>query len=701
MANDGSGLNGNITMNRASQLVTFGDGDLNGTINGPGLVTSNTDTTLNGNIGATSAISTLTVSNDSILNAATNNNNLHATTINLNSVGVLGSTLTTGAGAVTANTINVNSSGGVGSTFNVGSGGVVIGAGNIFLATGSTLNLSTGIISTGSTGSIRGASDNTGTVNFTDNNTLGVSLGNGSAVIGGSRSLLLTTISANKVVNASSFNIDSQTLTLDSASQLNFTSGSLMSTITNINSGANLTLGSTASTSTTTNITGSLILGSGALSGTAQGQSDGVGTVRFTENNILGGIIGTSINSLNLVTIDAGKTVNARTRNIDSNFVNVGTGSTLTMSSGTLTAATTLESGSILNLGTGILTGIVNGNVAGNGTVNFGNSVTLSANSALGQILNLAAVNIANSATLTVNTSIAASEINIGNGVSGTLTLSGALKVLSGTINVGNGGILNVTGIGNAINGDIIGATDDDGTINISQSLVSNGELGTALNSLTAITVSNGATLNTATNGNNIDSTGVTVTGSNSKLTLGSGATTLGSNNLLLASTDSILNVGSGQIIGNVKGSRDSRGTVNFTDNYVFAGNFGNGAIGVGGTRTLFATNISAAKSVIANNFNLDSTTVTLNAGSSLIFNSGSLMTKTAYLNSGSSLTLGTTASSATTVNVGSDSSLNLSSGILTGTIQGMTDGTGTVNLTENYTLAGIIGSRNNTKSHL
>lgn len=512
VALNGGELSGNITMNNTSQLVTFAGGNLNGTINGSGLVTANISTILNGNIGAATAISTLTVNSDSTLNAANNNSSLSAATINLNSAGILGSTLITGGGAVTANAINVNNSGGVGSTFNVGSGGVVIGAGHIYLATNSTLNLSTGSITTGSTGEIRGDTNNSGTVNFTDNNSLGVNLGNGTAGIDGNKSLLLTTITSNKVVNASIFNIDSQTITLNSGSQLNFTSGSLMSSITNINNGSILTLGSTASTSATTNISsgGTLILGSGALSGEVQGQSDGSGTVNFTENYTLTSAVGSSTNSLALVKISTGKAVASSTKSIYSTNVTLDAGSSLVFTSGSLTTlggATTLGSGSTLTLGSGLLASSINGASSGTGALNFNNSNTLSITDSIGSIKSLDAINITDGAAITANGSIAANNVTIGRGVSGTLTLTNSL---SGNAILGSGAIMNLNS-GSSVRGTINGDTSNSGSLNINNgaTFTNSGAIGN-INSLADITLASGGIFNL---GNDVSANTISVGG--------------------------------------------------------------------------------------------------------------------------------------------------------------------------------------------
>ena len=111
------------------------------------------------------------------------------------------------------------------------------------------------------------------------------------------------------------------------------------------------------------NITGNVAIDSGAtltfndsgslVSGTILGVSDGVGTLSLAENFTTISDIGSGSNSLSVVLVGNGKTLNLTSgTNIDSTNVNLGTGS-------------------ILNFNGGILTGAAQGSVDNVGTVNF------------------------------------------------------------------------------------------------------------------------------------------------------------------------------------------------------------------------------------------------------------------------------------------------------------------------------------------
>jgi len=588
--NVGTGTSGILTMNAANKSLT---GTVN-LANGATLNISATGVAVNGDIkGATD--------DDGIVNINqnfTSNGDLGTSTNSLTSLIIAtGKTLDTATNNndIDATTITLS---GAASTLTLGGGTTT---GNIALNNASAVvNIGSGAI----TGNINGSAAARGILNFSDNFTLGGNIGNIFSVAS-------INVAANKTLNAQTNN--------------------------NTIAATTVSLGNNAA----------LTLGVGAVTGAIQGATDGVGTVNFNDNNTLAGVVGTAANSLASVIIADGKTVTATTRNIDATNIIIGNGSTLSKTTGTLTGAITIGSGGVLTTTTGAITGAINGNNAGEGTINFNNSLTLASGTSIGQSKQLNTINIANGATLTANDSISASNINVGTGTSGILTMNAANKTLTGTVNLANGAILNISATGVAVNGDIKGATDDDGIVNINQNFTANGNLGTATNSLTTITVAAGMTLDTATNNDDIDATTIALAGSGSTLTLGSGTTT---GNITFA-TGSIANIGSGGVSGNMNGTNTSRGTANFSQNFSLSGNIGN-------TNSLLAVNILAGK--------------TLNAAT----NNNII--------------------AATTVSLANNSTLILGTGAVTGTTQGSSDGVGTVQFNDNNSLAGIMGTAAN-----
>lgn len=97
VALNGGTIDGNIVMNDADQMLTFGGGVLNGTVDGAGRIQVNSNTVTNGNIGAGTSLTGISIANSRTFDAATNNNSVRATAITLGS----GSVLSMGNGALT------------------------------------------------------------------------------------------------------------------------------------------------------------------------------------------------------------------------------------------------------------------------------------------------------------------------------------------------------------------------------------------------------------------------------------------------------------------------------------------------------------------------------------------------------------------------------------------------------------------------
>ena len=476
LAINGGTITGNVTMLNASQTLNFAGGSLAGAVDGLGeIIFSATNYTLNGNIGATSAVSSVTINIGDILDAAINNNSITTATLLLNS--------------------------------------------------GSILNLGSGLV----TGSIEGAVDSIGTVNFTDNYTLAGAIGTSSG------SLAAITVAANKTLDANSHNIDASIISLNSGSALTLGSGDVVGSIEGVSDGVGavtitenfnfngdfgissnsllsltITDDKTAiaqnnSINATTVLIGDsaiLTLGSGTITGLTQGSADNKGTLNFTENNVLGGNLGSATNSLATISISDGKTVTANTRSIDANNILLGSGSVLTMT-------------------TGLIVGTVDGALAQTGTLNLNGTSTVAAGTFLGGTNGIAAVNVGNSGVITANESITANDVTIGNG--GSLIMNNG-KTVVGALNG------SVAGYGNF--------TIASGTVSVKDNI---GDT----NSLASILIASGATMNfisdvSINNVTNISATNVVVRGN---LNLGNSSHTI--NGSLLGSGSGIIDFGS------------------------------------------------------------------------------------------------------------------------------------------------------------
>lgn len=794
---NGGSVTGNVTMGSASQTLTFGGGTLAGTIDGLGRIVINTPSyTLNGNIGASTNTTSVTINAGNILDVATNNNSITTTTLvissgaslNLGSTAVTGiiqgsadnfgtvnlsanytlngvmgnstrslaainlsdgKTLTAGAQGIDANVVSLGNGsnlilanstlvgavqgttdgiGAISFTENFTAGGafgtstnslasltisdgktLTTGANNIdatiiSLGTSSTLTLATGTV----TGLIRGSTDGVGTVSVTQNLTANNDIGSST------NSLATVAVSSNRTLDlaVNNVNIDATSITLNSSSILNVGSGTLTGLVqgltdgrgivnfldnhvmTNdagtaanslalvtIADGKTLTSGAQIIDSTAISIGSAsfLALGSGVVTGLIRGSADNVGTVHVTDNNTLNGNIGSVTNSLASVTIDAGKTLTANTRAIDANNIS-------------------LNSGSILTMTTGAITGVVDGTAAGIGTVNLNGTVTIAAGTLLGSTNGLAAVNVGNAAVITANDSIKTTTLTIGGGTSGSLNLA-AGKIISGNVAINSGATLTLNDAGSFVSGTILGVTDGSGTLSLAQDFTTTANIGSTSNSLATVSI---ATNRTLTLENTIDAT---------TISMGSGTT---------------LNYNSGTIIGTIQGSANNRGTVNFNRNISLSDNIGTAS------NSLSVINLLDNKTLNAGSFNLDAATINLNSGSILNISSGSLVGLTrgfsdnvGTINFLENNSLGGNLGSATNslllmtiadgknlstanrtmdinlVTVGSGSTITFGTGSLTGFLRPTSDGAGSVIFSEHYTLNGDIGSASNSFADL
>ncbi|MES2961781.1 MAG: hypothetical protein V4694_05300, partial [Pseudomonadota bacterium] len=456
----GGTVTGNITMNNSAQITTYDGGSLTGTIDGVGqIIIDAASVILNGNIGATTLVNSITVNDSDALDIETNSNSIRVSTISLgtNSSLTVGSNTISGAIQGTSDgsgTVNFNADRtldqnigtssnslatialAAGKTLTTGSNN--LDATTTTLGSGSSLTLSSGTV----TGAVQGLSDGVGAVSFTQDFSAAGNFGTSS------NSLSSLAISANKTLSVGSYNIDATTTTLGSGSTLTLSSGTLTGAVQGLSDGVGTisftqdftaagnfgtssnSLSSIAISASKTLTTGSnnldattitlasgsaLTLGSGSVTGAVQGTSDEVGTVSFTQDFTAAGNFGTSSNSLSAIAISASKTLTTGSNNLDATTISLGSGSALTLSSGTVTGA-------------------VQGSSDGVGTVSFTQDFTAAGN--FGTSSNsLSSIAISASRTLSVGSyNIDATTTTLGSGSTLTLssgTVTGAVQGLS------------------------------------------------------------------------------------------------------------------------------------------------------------------------------------------------------------------------------------------------------------------------------
>lgn len=602
---NGGTITGNILMaDDQTQIVNFNGGSLIGNIDGGALAVlkANKNLTLNGNIGQSSALFILKLEDGATLDAATNNNSINS--------------------------------------------------GTIILSAGSVLNIATNSIS----GLTRGNADNQGIVNFTQDYTLQSDFGITST---SARSLERISVSAGKTLTAQNRTLDAQTISLGLDSNLIISNGTLLGVVQGESDGVgNLTfassriLNSDVGTSANSlnslnvgegrtiivgdnsiyantislNLSSLLTVGNGTIYGDVIGSSNELGRINFTENNSLNGNLGSSTHALGKVAISDSKTLITGAYNIEAIVVTIGNGATLQLGSGSVLAAISSIEG---NSG--------NGNVAV--TKNF------TSNYDIGTVANfLSSVVVAEGKTLNIatnNNSLRANNITLEN--------------LS-TLQIGSG----------EVNAEILGASNGVGTAIFTQDFTLNKNIGSELNSIAEVTVSNNKTLNS--------SYGINAT----NISLGSGAT---------------LNMNSGSSInGSLNGSsygdgnlNIASGTIELTNEVGVTNPISSVTIASGATLNL-ANNINAADVVASGTLNFGDSSRTINANvstnGSAIINFGAaqqIISQSFTTISGDiiSLTINSTSSSgklsvggaanisdATKLNVNIDNSISLSSGL-------------------------------------
>lgn len=462
--NNGGILNANIIMGNASQITTFNNGVLNGTINGSGKVIIAANTILNGNIGALNPISSLTINSGKILDLTANNNNSIAAAGNLNIAN--GGALLVGSGTVSASiqassrgsgTVKFNANNTLGGS--VGTSTTTLSL--VEIASGVTLNTNTrGMDATAITiadnaifnygnGTINAAIDgkNSGVGNFIFNNTK------------------TTTFNIGQNNRLANINIvDAATVTLG---------GNIAATNINIGGGSSGRLKSNGKNIIANNINiaknATLEIASGSvINGAINGDISGNGIVQFSggtaisQNNSLG-----ATTKLDQVLISNETTVNINNNIIfNANEINIGEGSTggvgtpiLNQNNGIIGADENslikLNSNAIFNYNGGSINGAIRGTSSGKGDFNINSNYAN--NFKIGSFGSLANLNIASEKTLTANADISANNIS----VFGTLNLGNSSKIITGNLTTFGSSTIDLGSASHSLSGNFITSNGD------------------------------------------------------------------------------------------------------------------------------------------------------------------------------------------------------------------------------------------------
>lgn len=488
-----------------------------------------------------------------------------------------------------------------GTLSNTGAGGVAlnIGASNVNKV---TLNNSGSIISTGSA-----ASD---AINVGDKATATFALTNtGTITAGASGNAIKIAAGGNTVAtitNTSGTITGGVDLGAASTSKIDLNGGIIAGTVTLGDSGQAL------------NLAGGQV--NGAIAGTGAVNAK----VDYTTN---GAVTGTTL------AITDGTTFNTATNN------------------NAVTAKTTLGSGATgatWTVGTGVITGAIDANTAGKGTINFTASNVLGVGTKIGATTGLATINIADGTTLnaaTNNVTLKATNIYLGTTTGSTLTLG--------------------TG---AVTGAIDAKTANTGTINFNGSQTNAATIG-GTTGIAAINVANGAAVVM-----NADAKAITTTvggGTSGSMTLNAGKTITGVVNINDGAT--FTQQTTGVVTGVVNGVVANKGTYAIST----AGTFtSNNAIGATTGLAAFTTGDNTTVNLA---HNVKATTTTIGGGGAA-----------ATLNQTDGLITGN-------VLIAQSGVYNLSGGTgFTGTLDGAANNTGNVlNIKTAFTSPSTIGSAN------
>ena len=617
---------------------------------------------------STTSNTALTVTNAGVISV---NNNAASTAINAGDSTGFSSLTVANTGLINAGhlgtAINLNNSGNTLSVTN-SADGIIIGA---IAATGNNATVAnngngeiTGNIST-TTGSLGLVNNTTGTItgnisstggNLNVTNNAGTILGNITSTIGNTSLNIMGGTVTGDVTSTSG------SLSISSAGTLNgnisTASGNLNATVVGGLVTGNINLGSNVGSALAIdggNIIGAVTMhdaaqnttfGGGALAGTI----DGAGSVIADNASVnLGGAIG-SLAAVTLVQVKSGDTLSASTYNINATTI-------------------LLESGATLGLNGGTLAGALQGSSDGVGTLSLGQNFSSSGN--LGVAANsLAAINVAagKTFTLSIGDGVDVGAVNLG-AASGFNMGSGTVV---GAVNLATNAILTI-GSG-SLTGVVDGSAANSGTVNLNatNTWASGTKLG-SVNGLAAVNVADGATI--AAN-DSIKAISVNVGGGTSgEIDLASSKSIMGA--VTLASGAKLNLANSSAVVG---------------------------AVVIGSGATLTMADASSVSGVI-NGATSGVGTLNIASGATVVTNVNVGVTKLAsvILSSGATLNAATNNDTigATTVSLGAGATLLLGGGVVTGTIKGTSDGTGTVSLSQNITPVGDIGVAGNKLSEV
>lgn len=485
-------------------------------------------------------------------------------------------------------------------------GNINSAAGGVYItnaASGSSTITNTGIISTIATSVVKAISltggatstiTNTGTIqaNAADEGAIEVDATHSTITNSGSGSIT-------GIINAAGNSSSSLTITNNTTASITgniTTSNSDLDVINNAGTiTGNITLGNHASSSLTMN--GGTVAGNVTMDNTTQtvtfgggvleGTIDGAGQIIVNSNSITDGNIGATT-SLTRLTIGASKTLNAFTNN---NSVRATTIS--------------LDSGSVLSMGSGALVGTVDGNGVNKGTVNLTFDSNADLTSTLGSINGLAAVNIAlvDGAVVTATTSIKAAEVNV-SGIDGALILDPAIGI-TGNVVIGDRSNL-LLGDESFVTGIIRSNVNRSGGFQLDSNshFTAGGDIGTTSFYVGSIDILDNSTFTTShALRSNILSLG-------SDATLTSSSAILGDIQL---GVDAVLNLQDGATMNGAidPGGIVEEGIVNTQGNVTILGTIGNGGpiaeinVGSGSRLSLGNNDNSGANSIDALNVNV------------------------------------------------------------------------------------------------
>jgi len=411
---------------------------------------------------------------------------------------------------------------------------------------------------------------------------------------------------------------------LNKVSQINVSSGATINfgSSNNINA-KNIIIGNGSSVSTR-NV--SLLLGDIKLFGSANLSLVNVGGVNndasiFRNRTIFGKIDGDGLEGSGNLNISDNQEITTA-QNIGQTYklasIVLGNNVALNLNTNNNSLASgnlTLNSQSVLNIGSGTVDSNITASTDGVGVVNFKSGGTFSKN--IGTDLNkVSAVNIDSNQTLDLGSlgSIKATNISLGDNA---VVLAKADKL------VGNVSLANNSSSLNLNSGELNAKVDGAGAlrINANQAVTTNQNIGETYK-LNSVEIANGATLNLSTNNNSLQS------------------------NSLILNNGSVLNIGSGTVDSDITASEDGVGVVNFRSSGTFSKNIG-----------------TALKRVFA---------VSMASGAEVALSESSLINAVSIAIVDNTSVLGITSQITGDVSIDSSSSLTLDGGTTTGEINGL-----------------------------